>query len=83
MRRSLLPLLMVTFLILAASGCVEKPVTQTAPTLEAPKTDIAAQTDGTTSPADAPAAKGDTAETAKVRPAEAIKLMLLQLLVAR
>lgn len=82
MKRSLLSLLLVAFLILGVSACAEKPAMHIGPTAEAPKTDIAVQTGGAAKP-DAPTPNVAAAETGKVKPADALKVILLQLLVAR
>jgi hypothetical protein len=83
MKRSLLSLLMVAFLILGVSACAEKRATYVDPASGAPKTDIAVQTGGAPKPADAPNTKANAAEPRIVQPADALKVILLQLLVAR
>jgi len=83
MKRALLAVLMIAFLVLGVSACSKRLATHTGPTADAPKTDIAVPTGGATKPADAPTTVGGTAAAANVLPADALKLILLQLLVAR
>ena len=83
MKRAFLSLLMVAFLIWGVSGCAPRPATYVPPTVEAPRTDIAVQAGQTATPADPPMNDVAAAVEGELTPAEALKLMLLHLLVAR
>ena len=83
MKRSLVSLLMVAFLIVGASAGGPQSATQFAPTAVPPKTDIAVQTSGVTQPADAPPTSVDAAKNGKATSANALKLIILQWLIAR
>lgn len=83
MKRSLLVPSMVAFLILGVSACGPKPAAQFAPTPLATKTDIAVQAGRVTKPADALTTDVANAAEGAVTPADALKVILLQWLVAR
>ena len=85
MKRSLLAPLLAAFVIVAVSACAPRPATHTNRAAEALRTEIVVQRDELVEPADSPKEKNNeaTKERAKLTPAEALKLMLLQLLVAR
>lgn len=85
MKRSLLAPLLAAFVIVAASACAPKPATHISPAADAPMAEIVVQRDELMEPADTPKEKNNeaTEEGAKLMPADALKLMLLQLLVAR
>ena len=82
MKRSLLSLSMIAFLILGVSACAPKPAAQVAPTSGATKTGIAVQADWGAKPADASTSNAAPAE-GNVTSADALKVILLQWLVAR
>ncbi|RPI44839.1 MAG: hypothetical protein EHM59_11755 [Betaproteobacteria bacterium] len=83
MKRSLASLLMVAFLIAGASAGGPRFATQFAPAAVPPKTDIAVQANAVTKPADAPTTSADAAKNGKVTSANALKLIMLQWLIAR
>lgn len=85
MKHSLLAPLLGAFVLVAANACGPRPATHVSPAPDAPRTDIVVQRDGLMEPVDAPKVKNNeaTKEGAKLTPAEALKLMLLQLLVLR
>ena len=85
MKRSLLAPSLAAFVIVAASACAPRPAAHISPAADAPKTEIVVQRDELTEPDGTPKGKNNeaTKEGAKLRPADALKLMLLQLLVAR
>ena len=83
MKRSLAYLLMVAFLIVGVSACAPKPAAQFAPTSDAPKTDIAVQADRVTKPAGASTTNAEASTKSEVTSADALKVIMLQWLVAR
>ena len=85
MKRSLLAPLLAAFVVVAVSACAPRPATHISPAADAARAEIVVQRDELMEPADAPKEKNNeaTKEGAELTPAEALKLMLLQLLVAR
>ena len=85
MKRSLLAPLLAAFVFVAASACAPGPATHISPAADAPRAEIVVQSDELMEPADTPKEKNNeaTKDGAELTPAEALKLMLLQLLVAR
>ena len=83
MKRSLLSVLMVTLLLLGLGACAPKPAAQLGPTLRAPTADVAVRADRVTKLADVPTANVATAAEGEITSADALKLILLQWLVAR
>jgi hypothetical protein len=83
MKRSLLSVLMVAFLIVSVSGCAPKPVALDAPAKEVREAEFTLKIDEAPRPADAQMTNVAAAAEGKLTPAEALKLMLVQLLVAR
>ena len=83
MKRSLLAPMLAALVVAAVSACAPRPATHIGPAADAPMTEIVVQRD--MEPADTPKEKNDeaTKEGARLMPADALKLMLLQLLVAR
>ena len=82
MKRSLLFVLMVAFLIVSVSACAPKPATRDALAKEVREAEFTLQTDEAPRPADAQMTNVAAAQ-GKLTPAEGLKLMLVQLLVAR
>ena len=85
MKHSLLAPLLAAFVIVAVSACAPRPATHISPAADAPRAEIVVQRAELMEPADTPKKKNNeaTKEGAKLMPGEALKLMLLQLLVAR
>ena len=85
MKRSLLAPLLAAFVIVAMGACAPRPATHTSRAADSPRTEIVVQGDELMEPADTRKEKNNeaTREGARLTPAEALKLMLLQLLVAR
>jgi hypothetical protein len=83
MKRLLLSLSIAVLLNLGLSACSPKPTVQFTPASAVPKTEYVIQADGVAKLSAAPTTHADTTAESDVTPADALKLILLQWLVAR
>lgn len=83
MKRTFVSLLTLALLTVGGISCAEKPATRVAPGFDPRVMDFADQAGGPAKPVVPSAAKADQAVASKGQPADAVKLILLQLLVGR
>jgi hypothetical protein len=83
MKRSRLLRLPAAFIIVALTACAPRPATHISLAADAPTTETAVQADELKERADPAKSDEATRQERKLTPAEAMKLMLVQLLVAR
>lgn len=83
MKPALLSRLMLVLLILGVSACAPRPAAHIGPASEAPKAEVAVSSSEAVNLAEAPTTDVAAVAEGHVTPRDALKLMLIQLLVAR
>lgn len=83
MRRALMSLFLTAFLSFGMSACAERPPARVVPAVDARVMDFADQAGAAAKPGGPTSSKIDAAAKGEGEPADALRLILLQLLVGR